>query len=975
MKNQLLPIIYLLFSSIGSNAQMTFQRSIGTDGNDRNYSIDKTHDGGYITAGFTENFSGTLDIYVVKTDPYGNIEWSNTISNSDNQRAWKIRSAKNGGYLLAGSSTHFGNKEKAFIIKLNGLGMIVWQTFFEDTEDVAFYGLAETKSGSIIATGLRKTAAGAFDIFIGKVYSNGTIAFANAYENQGNQEGFNIIEDANGHYVATGWFNNSTTSNLNRVMLVKVDSSGNHLNTLATAIRSSPTPGSGLIAIRGYDLIQSGRHYYVAGWESVSSVNKVDTAFQNAQIANSFQNGNEVYLLNSANTAFNIKEGLDNNLLVAGYTQSGNFGGRDAWLMKMSKSGQGIWAKNYGGNQVDGHWPTEVVIEADKTYSLLSSTNSFGLNGSYDFYMIKTDFNGNSTCNSANMSNSVSQAPYVEFSFHNPLSVFNASISSYSLNDTFRTGSVQKLCCRVKAISASSMSVCISNTIPLGFDSLQGYKYEWTSNGVLFSTKANPTFQIQEGFTSKSFKLKVYTLESTCGSDSTQFTLTLNPRPNRSFVRTNEICQGDSFFVAAPMGSTNLTWTGPNTNSNGFSLYLKQSGTYILSFRSGVCQYEDTIDLIVNPKPFFNLKDTVFCAGKTIEVKGPSGMQAYNWNGQGNSSDSIKSFFLPGNQTLEVTNDFGCKHLDTFVITHYLLPPAFSLQNQGDSLCSNKTRLLLGPIYPNHTYNWNLGLSNMKDVVAEPNTMYRLDITNANGCVRTDSVFIPSKLAPEIISDRVEEFCLPDLLIISSNPGLQYKWDGIDGDSTYAYTGQDSVVLERIAENGCSETTVFTFVQKPDPVFSLGEDTLICHDDSLLLLGPSAMSAYLWNTGNTSQDLLVKTKGEYSLMVTATNGCSFSDTISVDTLFCEHESVATLKLQSIKVYPNPSSGWFEIEIPMNHRGESVPFVVTDMNGKEVKSGVIDSNSNSYSLDMTENVSGVYFIRLNNNWIAKLILLN
>jgi len=85
------------------------------------------------------------------------------------------------------------------------------------------------------------------------------------------------------------------------------------------------------------------------------------------------------------------------------------------------------------------------------------------------------------------------------------------------------------------------------------------------------------------------------------------------------------------------------------------------------------------------------------------------------------------------------------------------------------------------------------------------------------------------------------------------------------------------------------------------PVFSLGNDTLVCPGQLVLNAGNSG-SSYLWNNGAVSQTIIVNNSGNYSVTVNK-NGCKKSDTVAVilkpipnafagnDTSICQGNSI------------------------------------------------------------------------------------
>lgn len=80
------------------------------------------------------------------------------------------------------------------------------------------------------------------------------------------------------------------------------------------------------------------------------------------------------------------------NFVIAGYTSSFNDSlNSDGYILKINKEGKLLWQKTFGGDK----WDIFYSIVKDKDgYIAAGYTDSFG-NGKTDFYVVKTDFNGN----------------------------------------------------------------------------------------------------------------------------------------------------------------------------------------------------------------------------------------------------------------------------------------------------------------------------------------------------------------------------------------------------------------------------------------------------------------------------------------------------------------------------------------------------------------------------------------------------
>jgi len=61
-----------------------FCKAIGGKNHDWSSSLIQTSDGSYVIAGFTRSFgAGEADVYVVKLDAHGNLQWTKTIGGPD----------------------------------------------------------------------------------------------------------------------------------------------------------------------------------------------------------------------------------------------------------------------------------------------------------------------------------------------------------------------------------------------------------------------------------------------------------------------------------------------------------------------------------------------------------------------------------------------------------------------------------------------------------------------------------------------------------------------------------------------------------------------------------------------------------------------------------------------------------------------------------------------------------------------------
>jgi hypothetical protein len=98
-------------------------------------SLIQTSDGGYAIAGFTSSFgAGDYDVYVVKLDAHGNLQWTKTIGGKEDDKGHSLIQTFDGGYAIAGYTTSFGAEYyeevcvfyDVYIVKLDANGNLQW---------------------------------------------------------------------------------------------------------------------------------------------------------------------------------------------------------------------------------------------------------------------------------------------------------------------------------------------------------------------------------------------------------------------------------------------------------------------------------------------------------------------------------------------------------------------------------------------------------------------------------------------------------------------------------------------------------------------------------------------------------------------------------------------------------------------------------------------------------------------------------
>ena len=130
--------------------------------------------------------------------------------------------------------------------------------------------------------------------------------------------------------------------------------------------------------------------YALAGYTTSFGAGSGDFWLVKTDAAGTMQ-WNKTYGGTGDDGAYSVIQTSDSGYAVVGYTTSFGAGSGDFWLVKTDAAGTMQWNKTYGGTSADT--ACSVVQTGDGGYALAGITHSFGA-GSVDFWLVKTDANG-----------------------------------------------------------------------------------------------------------------------------------------------------------------------------------------------------------------------------------------------------------------------------------------------------------------------------------------------------------------------------------------------------------------------------------------------------------------------------------------------------------------------------------------------------------------------------------------------------
>jgi len=319
---------------LGEDGTIQWQKTFGGSKWDEARAIRQTADGGFVVTGRTASFgAGDRDIWVLKLDGDGTIQWQKTYGGREWDEAKSIQQTSDGGYVVAGGTESFGAGDRdIWILKLDGDGTIQWQKTFGGTEWDAAWGkpIQQTSDGGYVVCGQTASfGAGETDSWVLKLDENGTIQWQKTYGGRKGDEAWAIRQTSDGGYVVAGETESFGVGESD-VWVLKLDGNGT---------------------------VQWQKTYGGREWDEAES----------------------------------IQQTSDGGYVVAGDTWSFGAGDEDFWVLKLKEDGTIQWQKTFGGRE--GDEGESIRQTADGGFVVAGETESFGM-GDWDVWVLKLDGDG-----------------------------------------------------------------------------------------------------------------------------------------------------------------------------------------------------------------------------------------------------------------------------------------------------------------------------------------------------------------------------------------------------------------------------------------------------------------------------------------------------------------------------------------------------------------------------------------------------
>jgi len=900
MKKLLLAIFPHIIFMCGAYAQITFQKTLGEAGSDNVRSVYQTNDGGYILTGYAI-IGPNSRVYLFKVDENGTLQWAKSYDGgSGSEVGNQVIQTLDGGYIIVGYTTSLGaGNREIFVLKTDPIGNLTWANTFGGSNVDEGWSVKQNTDSTYIIAGFTQSFPGPeAKFYLLKLDAAGNLLWDKTYGGGGYDRCYSVDITTDGGYILFGDATGFGVGSYD-YYLVKTDGNGDTL--------WSKTYGgaNGEFAQSVQQTIDGG--YILSGFADNYGPGGRDMA-----VVKTLSNGDldwaKVYGGSGQDPAYSIKQSNDGGYIIAGYTTSFSFGGGDSetYLVKTDASGNLEWSKIYGDNGTENN---DVQLTSDGGYFVTGTasadfhmikTDSSGNSGCNDsipatieaVWAVSVTNPATVPANPAVVENTVTGS-VVEESREFALSATTLCIDSGGCNLSVTT-TKNDVNCFGNCIGSATANPS-GGTIP--------YTYLWSPSG-----QATPTADSLCAGT----HIVVVTDSAGCTATDTVIFINPLPLVffiSSSPATCNGSCDGEAAIT--PSGGTPpyyYFWNDPDTQTTAIATGLC-SGNYAgVVLDTNGCFAGDTI--IVPEPDVLSLtpgSSDASCSnnnGKAwVDVTGGTLPYTYLWDDSLSQTTDTAFNLYAGSYMVIVTDINGCTDSVSVIVNN---PGAsvITIDSVTNISCNggNDGEIYItvsGGTLP-YTYLWS-NSDTIEDIDSLTAGTYIVTVTDNNGCNGVSSISLnqPDALTLTITS------ITPSICTFFQNGGACVAVIGGVAPFTIVwndpFTTVDSCITNVYASwynpvvtdsNGCVDSILVIITNIAGPTIdSIVTTNVTCTGDSngtatAFVSGGTAPFTYVWQDGGgdtigTSNPIFGLSGGTYTFTCIDSNGCIATGALSI----------------------------------------------------------------------------------------------
>lgn len=719
----------------------TFDRLYGGSGADYASNLIPTSDSGYLLIGYTNSFgAGNFDGYAVRVDKLGNVQWSKTYGGTGDDQFNTACQTADGGYILAGYTTSYGDPADGWLVKIDAAGNLQWSKKYGDGNPYGerIFNIIQTADGGYAFCGDHKYIPGIVDAMLVRTDANGNLLWARGFDSGGSDECPGVLED-NDSLVVAAFYQTGTGYD---ATVMKIEETAGNIAWQKTWDFDSRTNRIGI-------LFRQPDGYLITGVNSDGY--GITNPYQN--ILKIDFNGNFVYD-HELRTTPNTMNGAvfptsDGGYVVENFNYSFN-PATDIFMTKVAKDGTIDWAKTYP--QPGQQSPASVLPAPDGGYAALAYSDQ---SGNSDLLFIKTDSTGTTNgCTTVSVT-AVNRDPVVtneNYTWSSQYAIAFKPTLPVTPVVTDQSTVVSTLC--------QSLDYCVDLHLS-GTDSIcdpaktVSYKairdsgctspVQWSVDNAYANIVSQTDSTIRLQFRQPGSVMLYGRIIGSCSiAQDSMPIMIFQPKP--IFLGNDTtFCPGDSVLLNAGSGFQSYAW---NTGDTASRIVASKGNIYSVAavYPGSGCISKDTIAVSVYPQPVVNIgPDTTICRDSLYTFRAGGGFTTYTWQ-DGSSGPSFVAG-QAGAYWVAVTDQDGCSASDTARILAVAENPKNFLDATSEICSEGQLPLQLNAIGTWRQYQWSDGSAGAATTIVAPG-QYWLQVTNEAGCTARDTISVSAKECP-----------------------------------------------------------------------------------------------------------------------------------------------------------------------------------------------------------------------------------
>ncbi len=316
-------------------------------------------------------------------------------------------------------------------------------------------------------------------------------------------------------------------------------------------------------------------------------------------------------------------------------------------------------------------------------------------------------------------------------------------------------------------LSPGNYRLGYGNGIPNLFRNSAGVVYPYTLSGLLSITGSSAGSAYYYYY----YNWEVQTLSTSCSSNRSAATVTVNSIPTPSVSGVASICNTTPATLTATSGYNSYLWSNGATTQ---SVSLSVSGNYsVVVSDANICTGSSTIVNVVNSTiPSSTITPsgaTTLCKGSLLTLNANSGVGfAYQWKKSGvlisGASNISYNPVVSGLYRVVVTNSAGCSQQSASTTVLFNTLPTASIIALGSlNICAAGSVVLQANTGAGYLYQWKInglviaGATN-QSYAATTAGSYRVNVTNTNGCQKISGAKVVTGCRVEDVAETESLF-------------------------------------------------------------------------------------------------------------------------------------------------------------------------------------------------------------------------